>query len=131
MRTLYDFDGTLIQTIKGDAATYKAALETVELTKLGKQVAAAGESIVIATARPSFFKAEIEACCKRHGIDAKVLPLGSMFGHMREDGKRGPRKLSTPSRKLEIATRLNAVIVDDEEANLIALGDRGIDAKAA
>lgn len=130
METLFDFDGTLIQTISGNRDEYKEGLKNASLTKIGRELAETKVEIVIATARPLYFKKAIMQACEELGLNVKkVLPLGSMFGHKKEQGVRGLRKLSTPSRKLAIAQALGKKIVDDDEANLAALGEYGVDAR--
>jgi TP901 family phage tail tape measure protein len=129
---MYDWDGTIIPKISGKSEEYIQSLQklqTTDLLPIGKELVASKAEFDIATIRPIQFKDPIRQTAQRLGLKVdKVFPVGSMFDSRRTQGKRGERKLYGPERKLLLAEGTGRNIVDDEEANLAALGSRGINA---
>jgi hypothetical protein len=96
---------------------------------IGKELAASKAEFDIATIRPIIFREPIKQTAQRLGLKVdKIFPVGSMFDNRRTQGKKGERKLYGPERKALLAEGTGRSIVDDEEANLAALGSRGINA---
>lgn len=89
---LYDWDGTIIPRISGNAKAYMVALKDLkaeDVTHHGK-----GKTVDLATARPPMFHRSIRETCKRLGID-----VGEIH--------------HAPGDKVETVRRLGRPIVDD------------------
>jgi len=129
---MYDWDGTIIPKISGKSEEYIQSLQklqTTDLLPIGKELAASKAEFDIATIRPIIFREPIKQTAQRLGLKVdKIFPVGSMFDNRRTQGKKGERKLYGPERKALLAEGTGRSIVDDEEANLAALGSRGINA---
>jgi len=129
---MYDWDGTIIPKISGKPEEYIQSLQklqTTDLLPIGKELAASKAEFDIATIRPILFREPIKQTAQRLGLKVdKIFPVGSMFDNRRTQGKKGERKLYGPERKALLAEGTGRSIVDDEEANLAALGSRGINA---
>lgn len=96
MDPVYDWDGTLILRMPGNAGEYISGLQQAELTALGKQLAEDGQPVDIVTARPPLFHPHIRQTAERLGI-----PLGSIR-HGGDD-------------KTDVIRELMRPLIDDDE----------------
>ena len=128
---LYDLDGTIItdkKFFKWDDPDAIKGLTSADLTPLGNRLKQSKELIDIATARSSSHSRLVKSALGKVGLNVgKVMPLGSMFTSQTEMGKRGkPIKMRGPSKKRLIADKLGRDLVDNDMANIDALGEKGI-----
>jgi len=64
---VYDWDGTLINRLSGDASDYMEGLKSVDLTELGRRLQ--GETLDVVTARPDLFHPRIRETAERLGLN--------------------------------------------------------------